>query len=329
VRLRFAGLDTDVAPADVAAACRRLTPDPQRVHWVEVDGRHFPPKQVVSAVTHRAVQEFTSHQALHLLRALGFATSPMPGESSGAGRPPVRDRDTAVSVRDAIPLELEALADASRMLGAFLGEEELTSRLSGLERALVGLDGARAGEIVAGAGLTEELLESALLVRRRIGRVSDVIHAAVIGGLLPTLLEEHERVVVAPSLGAGNDPSRHFDLETDRRVAEFKLAEWKGADAMRQRGVFADLLTLAFDESGRRAQLFVVGDRPQRWLSTSTTSVGWALGRGAASARARFAERVGPDTMTVADFRAGPAADVEIVDLTTLRPELSRLLAEG
>ena len=42
------------------------------------------------------------------------------------------------------------------------------------------------------------------------------------------MLEPGERLANRPSLAAGNDPSRTFDLETDRRVAEFKLAIWNG-----------------------------------------------------------------------------------------------------
>ena len=64
-----------------------------------------------------------------------------------------------------------------------------------------------------------------------------------------------------PSLAAGNDPTRPFDVETDRRVAEFKVGIWSGTgtDAMRKRTVFHDLVNLAADTSGRRAELYVAG----------------------------------------------------------------------
>jgi len=32
------------------------------------------------------------------------------------------------------------------------------------------------------------------------------------------------------------------------------MSVWKGADAMRKRGAFADLVHLALDESGRKAE---------------------------------------------------------------------------
>lgn len=65
--------------------------------------------------------------------------------------------------------------------------------------------------------------------------MSDLIHAAAIVVLLPRLLGEGEVVTNRPSLAAGNDPARPFDLETNLRVAEFKLSQWAGADAMTKR----------------------------------------------------------------------------------------------
>ncbi|WP_245790408.1 hypothetical protein [Streptomyces monashensis] len=92
-------------------------------------------------------------------------------------------------------------------------------------------------------------------------------------------LGDEERITVCPSLGAGNDPSRPYDLETDQRIAEFKLARWRGADAMRKRQTFNDLVMLAADTSGRRAELFVIGPEPCRFLTTSTSTAAWALDR--------------------------------------------------
>jgi hypothetical protein len=65
---------------------------------------------------------------------------------------------------------------------------------------------------------------AALTGRESLGRLNDLIHAAGIVVALPHLLEDGEEIAVRPSLAVGNDPSRPFHLETDRRVAEFKLA---------------------------------------------------------------------------------------------------------
>lgn len=72
--------------------------------------------------------------------------------------------------------------------------------------------------------MSEELLRSAFYARAEFGRINDLIHAAAIALALPHLLATGE-VLKRPSLAAGNDPSRPFDVETDRRVAEFNLGD--------------------------------------------------------------------------------------------------------
>src|SRR4051794_25688037 len=68
------------------------------------------------------------------------------------------------------------------------------------------------------------------------------MRAAVMTQVVAMVLEEGELVTKRPSLGAGNDSDRVFDLETTHRVAEFKLSSWKGHDGGRQRGLFADVV---------------------------------------------------------------------------------------
>ena len=109
----------------------------------------------------------------------------------------------------------------------------------------------------------------ALVVRERVGILDTLIHAAVITHVIPRILDDGEQLLRRPSLGAGNDPTRVFDLETTNRVAEFKLSSWKGADGMRQRGLFADVVGLSLDKTGRRRQVFVVGELPVRFLNHS------------------------------------------------------------
>ncbi|MEX6462773.1 hypothetical protein AB6N35_00130 [Dietzia cinnamea] len=215
------------------------------------------------------------------------------------------------------------LAAAFAVLSGFLGQQRLTTQLAQVESDLVEANAAKASEVAAQHGLSSELLTAALSVRSKVGRLNDVIHASTISLVLPQILEPGERVTNRPSLGAGNDKSRPFDLETNRRIAEFKVAQWKGADTMRKRGVFADLVHLALDESDRKAQLFVVGDLPSRFLRASTSKASWVLGRSSQHIRARFAEQFDPDsTLSVAEFTAGPASQIELVDLRTLVPGL-------
>jgi hypothetical protein len=213
------------------------------------------------------------------------------------------------------------LRDELAVLLAFLSRRPLTTAVRDLERALDGCHGKAAAEEVAAAGVDATLLAAAVATRRQLGRLNDLIHASAIGLMLPRLLEPDEVVQGRPSLAAGNDPTRPYDLQTDRRVAEFKLSYWAGADAMRKRGVFKDLVHLAADQSGRRAQLFVVGEAPIKFLRESTSPASWGLDR-APSTRAVFQQRFGQLTIRIRDFTAGLGAHVELVDLLPLLPEL-------
>jgi hypothetical protein len=136
------------------------------------------------------------------------------------------------------------LLAAVRVLDEFLLAEPLTNAIATLEHALNGADRADAARAAADASVTPELLAAALTVRAKLGRVNDLVHAAGIALVLPHLLEEGEHITTRPSLAARNDSTRPCDLRTDRRAAEFKFAQWKGADATRKRQTFKDLVLL-------------------------------------------------------------------------------------
>lgn len=225
-------------------------------------------------------------------------------------------------------MEGPELGTAVSRLAAFLSAGPLTAAIAGLEQRLVGLDGSAVASTAAAGGVDSDLLRAAIVARRDLGRINDLIHAAAIVRVLPQVLEDGEIVTNRPSLAAGNDPTRPYDLETNRRVAEFKLSQWAGADAMRKRQVFKDLVHLAADTSGRQPELFVVGPGPIGFLKTSKSSAAWALDRFPA-ARQLFLERFGSLEMQVAGFTAGPAARVRITDLTPLVPELTPAASQG
>lgn len=211
----------------------------------------------------------------------------------------------------------------------FLADGRLTGVVASLEQALSGTGSQEAADAARLAGFEPALLEAALLIRRDLGRLNDLVHATAITLTLPLILEPGERLTNRPSLAAGNDPTRPFDVETDRRVAEFKVGIWSGSgtDAMRKRAVFHDLVNLAADTSGRRAELYVVGAEPLRFLRTSRTTTRWALDRGADSTRRLFVERFGDLGITVEQFAAGPANHVRIIDLADLLPEVRAVLS--
>lgn len=298
-------------PGGLEAAIQRVRahdPEPIIGHWCTVQDTRYPPKQVYAVLSGASRSSFTSHQALRALRNFGFDTSEW---RTARGR----------GLRSSIA-EPDFLTSSFVTLGRFFTDIELTSHLAAAETALAGADRGGAEQAVSDYLFSEDLLDAALMMRSRFGRISDIVHATVIARTLPHILAPGEVVQVRPSLAAGNSPDRPFDLEPDLRVAEFKVAQWKGNDTMRKRGVFADLAHLAADRSGRRAQLYVVGDRPKRFLTASNSSAYAQLTRSSASSRDQFVRQFGSTSMSVADFTAGPASHAEILDLTPLVPSL-------
>lgn len=244
------------------------------------------------------------------------------GSTRTAARTSPDERDDDDSVH---PLTRPIDPDQLRSVIAVLSNQPLTRRVAGVEAALEGLmlDGVR--DVLAGGPLSAETAAAALAVRESLGRISDLIHAGVICATLPRILEGDERITVRPSLASGNDPTRHYDLETDRRIAEFKVAVWQtGSNVMRKRTVFADLVSLAMDPRPLRKQLFVMGDLPGRFLRGSRSRADMVLQRAHQNLRDSFAQTYGGTPVSVAEFTRGPASQVEIVNLHELLPDLQR-----
>jgi hypothetical protein len=61
--------------ARVRSAVADQLPEPLHEHYVVVDGRRYPPKQVIAAVTGLDRADFTTHQARRILTRLGFAAA--------------------------------------------------------------------------------------------------------------------------------------------------------------------------------------------------------------------------------------------------------------
>ena len=203
---------------------------------------------------------------------------------------------------------------------AFLERAPLRTSVADLEIALTGCAVEDLPGVIARNGVSAQLLRSAIVARETFGKISDLIHAAAIALALPHLLEPGE-VLVRPSLAAGNTPDRLFDVETDRRVAEFKLARWDGHDGGRQKTAVKDLARLAADGSTRLAQLYVLGDRPIGWLRTTTSSIRQKM-KGYPAELATFSATFGDPDIAISAFVAGPAAHVELVNLERRLPKL-------
>ncbi|MBU2111030.1 MAG: hypothetical protein KKE65_05170, partial [Actinobacteria bacterium] len=295
--------------ATVRARVSRVEPEQIRTHWVDIDGRRFPPKQAFRVATGLHKKPFISHYAVRIFQRLGFSTSPIPGAEENMPPSPAAAGPPTVRLSD------ESAVDAFRRLDGFMSTNALTATLADLEASLAGADRDQSSRVAIESGFDEDLVNAALVVRERVGMLDTLIHAAVITQTLPLVLEEGEQVLKRPSLGAGNDPDRVFDLETNLRVAEFKLSSWKGSDGMRQRELFADVVGLTLDETGRRRQVFVVGELPMRFLTQSKRNAAKTLSKAAIRLRTPAGMA---DEMTVADYTR--QSGVEVIDLTTLLP---------
>ncbi|MBC9225871.1 PE-PGRS family protein [Aeromicrobium sp. 636] len=290
---------------------RSLPPGEVRTHWVEIDGQSWPVKHAFRVSTGLVDEPFTSHFAVAAFRRLGFRTSRLPKEVPAAvGRSLQRAQARPTTSED------ESLA-AYRRLDRFLSATPLTELLARLEARLEGADRRGAQATLEASGFSDELIDSSLIVRERIGMLDSLVHAAVITHVIPLILEDDEHVLRRPSLGAGNDPERVFDLETTHRVAEFKLSSWKGSDGMRQRGLFADVVGLSLDRTDRRREVYVVGTLPVRFLTESKRNAARTLSKAAIRIRS---PRGLSEAMTVAEYTR--QARVDVIDLTSLLPEL-------
>jgi hypothetical protein len=99
----------------VEAALRSVLPEPIHEHFVVINGRRWPPKQVLSLLTGLDRADFTSHQARRALTRLGFPASRL--------------------VRRAFPAGVQPGGALRQDCGASRGQETLVEAL----RPLIGL----------------------------------------------------------------------------------------------------------------------------------------------------------------------------------------------
>ena len=222
-----------------------------------------------------------------------------------------------------MPNGMEDLITAITALKRFSGSRGLTSRISTFESDLRGLSGPTVADLLSKNGVESQTLVGALAVKAIAGQINVVVHALGILLALPAILEEGE-VVEDLSLGAGNT-GHDFDLETNRRIAEFKFITWQGGpESIRQNGLFVDLYHLAEANTDKLRQLYVTDlVHPLRFLEGGRSM------RSILSKHAYVAEKLSArhgDRYKVArDYWNDVRERVEIIDVSTLVPALSQL----
>ena len=216
-----------------------------------------------------------------------------------------------------------SLEQAVRLVEGFGVGQALTVRLANLEAAARrGLRGREIQALLTHEQIDPELIAAARRIKVLAGQINVVMHAAGMMVSLPWILDEGE-VVESLSLGAGNT-GRDHDLVTDRRIAEFKFIDWRGAaDAGRQNSLFADVFSVASQATRKRRIVYVLGtEHPMRFLRGGR-AISSVLGQ-SAKTRRRFHEEYGEGTFsTVRDYWATVSDLVEIADLRELVPPLA------
>lgn len=182
-------------------------------------------------------------------------------------------------------------------------------------------DGAAIDDALTSEGIDEALLFAALRIKGVVGQIDVMIHAVGILVSLPYILDPTERVE-SLSLGAGNT-GKDFDLETNKRVAEFKFIRWRGgSESIRQNQLFYDLFKLAEQETARRRCLYVIGkEHPLRFLN-GRRALSSVLTKNQAI-RDRFREKYGDRFAVASDYYDHVKDLVELCDLREAVPAFS------
>ena len=149
---------------------------------------------------------------------------------------------------------LDAFTEVARFKGA-----GLKGRIAQLEVAAAGCSKGTLNDLVGQERVSLALLRAAVNVKRAAAQIDVVVHATGMLLCLPEILDDNE-VVESISLGAANT-GKPFDLETDRRIAEFTFIDWKGgSESIRQQKLFKDFYTLAEAVTHKERYLYFLGD---------------------------------------------------------------------
>lgn len=147
----------------------------------------------------------------------------------------------------------------------------LKNRVATIETSMRGRNKSTLVAILAEHSVTLQLLQAALTLKSAASQIDNLLHALGILILLPKILEDEEAIIeVSLSAGTGG---KSYDLETDRRVAEFKFINWQGgSNAVRHRAVFHDFVKLAESSTNRLKQIFLIDPQHSRkWLCGKTS----------------------------------------------------------
>ena len=211
-----------------------------------------------------------------------------------------------------------SLLEAAKAIQQF-EKDSLTDQISNIEYELAGSDSNTCQSKYPSLGITSNLLESAIAFKRIAGQVNVLIHSTGILLALPQILENGE-VIEYLSLGAGNT-GRPFDLETNRRIAEFKFIQWQGgAESIRQNSLFKDFFLLAEYETTKQKYLYVLGKKHPLKFFRSGRSLESIMSRNS-KLWADFQERYGNQYKKVGEYFEHRKSLVQLIDIMEIIPQ--------
>jgi len=174
------------------------------------------------------------------------------------------------------------------------------------------------------SNIDNDLLEAAAEIKRETAQIDIIIHAIGILNALPIILDEDE-IVESLSIGAGNTGKR-FDLETNRRVAEFKFIRWQGgAESIRQNAIFCDFFKLITYKTKKKKQLFLIDLIHPKKFFNSRKSLNSVLSKNK-SIQDEFKKLFKEKYQKVNEFYEDFKSEIELVDITKIMPKYKCLM---
>lgn len=206
------------------------------------------------------------------------------------------------------------------MLLNFTNKQDLTTTVAMLEANLNGANTSRVNKIISQENIDSDILKAALVVKKSISQIDVVIHAIGIINSLPYILEQDEKVEYL-SLGAGNT-GRNFDVETNKRIAEFKFINWSGkSDTIRQNTTFKDFFELAEYETNKKKCLYILDKAKVVKFFNNNRALKSVLSKNEATSK-HFFSLYNNKYTTVSQYYHDKKNSVDIVDLHDICPDL-------
>jgi len=213
------------------------------------------------------------------------------------------------------------LGNALKTIGEFSMWPNPRQRISDIERKLENKDITQLKSLLNDEDIGDRTIRAALEVKQLAGQINVFIHAVGILISLPHILKPDERILYL-SLGAGNT-GRKFDLETNKRVAEFTFIQWRGgSESIRQNGVFVDLFNLVECETIKKRCLYVVDKKYPIQFFNKRRKIRSVLSKNLAISE-RFFDKYGDKYQVVAQYYNDVKHLVEIIDLKDVVPVFS------